>query len=177
MSTRSEKGAALLEVLIAVAITAMLAAALAQATRFGLTVIERVQASDAASTDALIARRTIADLLTHIDPEKADRDSAQGSAKAFEWHGAVAGGGAGGGGWETGVWRLQISENEGQLSRCGNFGDPSTCTQRQVIAISGPFAYAASDGVFVSEWPAGPPPNLIRVGEQVVAPRVLVATR
>lgn len=173
MNARSEKGAALLEVLIAVAITAMLAAALAQATRFGLTVIERVQASDNASTEALIARRTIADLLTHIDPEKVDRDSARGSEDTFEWHGAVVGGS----GWETGIWRLQIAETEAQLSRCATFGEPSTCTQQQVIAIKGPLAYAASDGVFISDWPPGPPPHLIRVGEQVVAPRVLVATR
>lgn len=173
MSGRSEKGAALLEVLIAVAITAMLAAALAQATRFGLTVIERVQASDGASTEALIARRTIADLLTHIDPEEADRDSAQGTAETFEWHGAVAGGD----GWVTGVWRLQVSDTEGQLSRCASFGQPSTCTQQQVIAIKGPFAYAAADGVFVTDWPPGPPPHLIKVGDQVIAPRVLMAAR
>lgn len=173
MNARSEKGAALLEVLIAIAITAMLAASLAQATRFGLTVIERVQASDDASTKDLIARRTIADILTHIDPEKADRDSTQGSANAFEWHGAVAGGD----GWKTGVWRLQITDTEGLLSRCASFSDPSTCKQQQVIAVKGPLAYAASDGIFVSEWPPGPPPHLIKVGEQVVAPRVLVATR
>lgn len=173
MSIRSEKGAALLEVLIAVAITAMLAAALAQATRFGLTVVERVQASDSASTEALIARRTIADLLTHIDPEKADRDSAQGSAQTFEWHGAVADGA----GWATGIWRLQITDTSAVLSRCTIFAEPSTCTQQQVIAIKGPLAYAASDGDFTDEWPAGPPPHLIKVGAQVIAPRVLGAVR
>lgn len=41
MTSPSEKGAALLEVLIAVAITAMLAAAMMQVTRFGLSVIDR----------------------------------------------------------------------------------------------------------------------------------------
>ncbi len=169
--TGREKGAALLEVLIAVAITAMLAAALAQATRFGLTVIERVQASDGASTRALIARRTIADLLAHVDPEKADADSAQGDETTFEWHGAVSDQD----GWKSGVLRLQITGKEGLLSRCASFGDPSTCVQLEVITTEGPLAYAASDGLFVSSWPAGPPPHLIKVGSQVVAPRALGA--
>lgn len=170
---KGEKGAALLEVLIAVAITAMLAAAMAQATRFGLTVIERVQASDGASTDALIARRALTDILTHIDPEKADRDSTQGDGQSFEWHGAVADGE----GWETGIWRLQITENQGELLRCSVFGDVSSCVAEQTIAIEGPFSYAASDGVFFEEWPAGAPPHLIRIGAQVIAPRVLGAAR
>lgn len=173
MSRQTEKGAALLEVLIAVAITAMLAASLAQATRFGLTVIERVQASSDASTDALIARRTVADLFTRIDPEKADRDSAQGDEKAFEWHGAVAGGD----GWQTSVWRLHVTENGGQLSRCATFDEPATCVKQEVIAIEGPFTYAASDGIFISNWPAGPPPHLIKVGAQVIAPRALGAAQ
>lgn len=171
MSRGAETGAALLEVLIAVAITAMLAASLAQATRFGLTVIERVQNTTGASTDALIARRAIADLLTRIDPEKADRDSAQGNADEFEWYGAVTDGD----GWSTGLWRLQISESGGQLSRCTIFGEPSSCVPQKVIALDGPFAFAASDGVFSSDWPAGPPPHLVRIGSQVIAPRVFGA--
>ncbi len=173
MSAGSEKGAALLEVLIAVAITAMLAASMAQATRFGLTVIERVQTSNATSTEALIARRTIANLLTHLDPEKADRDSAQGDAESFEWHGAVADGT----GWRTGIWRLQRVENQTRLSRCASFSEPSTCVEQEVVAIDGALSYAASDGVFISEWPAGPPPHLIRFGAQVIAPRALGAAR
>ena len=169
MTQRPERGAALLEVLIAVAITAMLAAALTQATRFGLTVVERVEASADASTEALIARRKLADLLTRLDPEKADRDSAVGDAAAFEWHGAIAGDD----GWRAGVWRLQITGGEGQLSQCPALQAPEACEVRDTFPAEGPLAYAAADGVFVSDWPAGPPPHQIRVGEQVFAPRIL----
>lgn len=171
MNAGSERGAALLEVLIAVAITAMLAAALAQTTRFGLTVVERAQASASGSAEALIARRKLADLLTRMDPEKADRDSAMGDATAFEWHGlGLAKGQA-----RAGVWRLQIIENMGELSTCPALNAPEDCVVLDSIPVSGPFAYAAADGVFLSEWPAGPPPHLVRIGDQVIAPRVLGA--
>lgn len=171
MSGGSERGAALLEVLIAVAITAMLTAALAQATRFGLTVVERTQTSAAASGEALIARRKLADLMTRLDPEKADRDSAQGDAAAFEWHGVAAAAD----GWRSGVWRLQISGYIGELSLCPALNDPAACDAQDSIPVAGPFAYAAADGVFIAEWPPGPPPHLIRIGDQVFAPRALGA--
>ena len=164
----SERGAALLEVLIAVAITAMLAAALAQTTRFGLTV---AQASASGSAEALIARRKLADLLTRMDPEKADRDSAAGDAAVFEWHGV----GPSDDGWRAGAWRLQIVENMGELSTCPALNSPEDCVVLDNIPVTGAFAYAAADGLFVAEWPAGPPPNLIRIGDQVIAPRVLGA--
>ena len=171
MSARSEQGAALLEVLIAVAITAMLAAALSQATRFGLTVVERAQASGNASSEALVTRRNLAKLLTHLDPEKADRDSAWGNASTFEWHGlAMAGDGL-----RSGVWRLQVTDNEMELSTCPALNQPENCDVRKRFTVSGAFAYAASDGVFTSEWPAGPPPRQIRLGDLVFAPRVLGA--
>ena len=171
MKDRPERGAALLEVLIAVAITAMLAAALAQATRFGLTVVERVQTTTDATTGALISRRKLADLLTRLDPTKADRDSASGDASTFVWHGVAATDV----GWRSGVWRLQTSGNEAELSACVELDATDGCEIQDSFAIAGPFAYAAADGVFVSDWPAGPPPHLIRVGDHVFAPRVLGA--
>ena len=171
MNGSSERGAALLEVLIAVAITAMLAAALAQATRFGLTVVERAQASSATSTEALIARRKLTDLLTRLDPEKADRDSTQGDGETFEWHGVASDQD----GWRSGVWRLQVSDGLGELSVCPALDQPDLCELQDSLPVSGPFAYAAADGDFVSEWPAGPPPHLIRLGDLVFAPRVLGA--
>lgn len=169
----SEKGAALLEVLIAVAITAMVAAALTQVTRFGLTVVERAQASSATSTETLIARRELADLLTRMDPEKADRDNARGDAQSFEWHGAAPAEA----GWSVGVWRLEVAENRSDLASCEALGDPATCTPHKTLAVGGALAYAAADGVFVEDWPPGPPPALIRIGDQVIAPRALGATR
>ncbi len=173
MTGRSEKGAALLEVLIAVAITAMMAAALAQATRFGLTVIERVQASSAGSADALVDRRRIAMLLSRMDPEKSDADSAQGDASSFEWHGPFPDSD----GWRTGVWRLQVVDNASDLLYCDAFGQPSTCRVEETINAPGPYAFAAADGVFVDIWPAGPPPNLIKLGDLVITPRVLGASQ
>ena len=169
MRGHPERGAALLEVLIAVAVTAMLAAALTQATRFGLTVVERAEASANASNEALAARRKLADLLTRLDPGKADRDSTFGDAAAFEWHGV----GAGDAGWRAGVWRLQIVDLEGILSLCPALRRPDACDAQGRFPLKGPLAYADADGVFVSDWPPGPPPYQIRVGEQVFAPRVL----
>ncbi len=173
MTCQSEKGAALLEVLIAVAITAMMAATLAQATRFGLTVIERVQTSSAGSTDTLIARRRIATLLSRMDPEKSDSDSAQGDADSFEWYGPAPEGD----GWRSGVWRLQVTDGASNLSYCEAFGQPSTCKVEETINLPGPYAFAAADGVFTDIWPAGPPPHLIRLGDLVISPRVLGASR
>lgn len=170
---RSEKGAALLEVLIAIAITAMIAAALTEATRFGLTVVERAQASSATMTDALLARRRLADLLTRMDPEKADRDGAQGDARSFEWHGVAPIDG----GWRGGVWRLQLTDGEGELSLCPELNAAAECVTQERFPITGALAYAAADGVFVDAWPAGPPPVLVRIGDQVIAPRILGASR
>ncbi|MDG1973124.1 MAG: hypothetical protein P8I56_19465 [Paracoccaceae bacterium] len=169
MTSPSEKGAALLEVLIAVAITAMLAAALTQVTRFGLSVIERVQTANSSSTEALIARRTLSDLLTRIDPGKADRDTAQGDRESFQWYGAAPDGDA----WRTGIWRLQTTGDQSELSLCVEFGVPATCSIESTIQALGPFAYAPADGVFADVWPAGPPPHLIRIGDHVFTPRAL----
>ena len=172
MTRKGQSGAALMEVLIALAITAMLAAALTQATRFGLTVIERTQAASAASTSALINRRRLAWMLSRIEMAQPDLPTAAATATdGFTWRGPGDEGG------KTGIWRITSTDEALMLLMCDAFTIRATCEVAGQLGPSAKIALAGIDGEFREEWPPGPAPSVIRIGDQVIAPRLNGAVR
>ncbi|MEL7462562.1 MAG: prepilin-type N-terminal cleavage/methylation domain-containing protein [Pseudomonadota bacterium] len=152
-----EKGATLMEVLIALSITAMLAAAVTQMTGFGLRVVERGERASSGTAAALSDERALRDALTGA------RGAFTGDASGFQWRG--------GGPEDAASWRLDI---KGRIAACaGNeCGPPRPWLGAPVSS----FAYAGPDGVFADEWANEAPPHLIRIGledrEIIVAPRI-----
>lgn len=175
MTRREERGGALLEALIALGITAMLAAAVSQTGRFGLSMIERADAAAQTSGALLAERRRLADLLSRIDAETPGRPVFAGDAAAMRWRGVAP---DDAGGWRAGVWRLTAAEDALILSRCEAMDD-APCAEEARFAPAGPFAYAGPDGAFAGDWPAGAAPALIRLGDDglTAQPRVSGALR
>ncbi len=165
-----ERGAALLEILVALAITAMLAGAAAGMLGMGLTTLDRAGAAAARGADALALRRDLGALLTRLS---AGPESASGGEEGFRWRGAAP---DGAGGWRVGFWRLG---EELALERCESLEGP--CATETEPRGAARFAYAGADGEWRPDWPAGPAPALIRVtaegGEMIFAPRVGGAAR
>ena len=172
MTRKGQSGAALMEVLIALAITAMLAAALTQATRFGLTVIERAQKASAASTSALIDRRRLAWMLSRIEMAQPERPTALATATdGFMWRGPGDVGG------KTEIWRITSTDDALMLLTCDAFSDRATCEVAGQLGPNAKITVAGADGEFLEDWPPGPAPSLIRIGDQVIAPRLNGALR
>lgn len=159
-----EKGATLLEVLIALAITSLLATAVSQVAGLGLRTVERAETASTRSTAAYFDDRRIRDRLALID---AGERSFAGAPDAIRWRGPGEDGAAG-------VWRLGA---DGGLAACPAL-DAIRCDPAEPLLESQieAFAYAGPDGAWRADWPPGAPPALIRLTlggrEIVVAPRV-----
>ncbi len=178
----SERGAALLEVLIALALTAMMAAALSGVTGFGLRAVERAEAGSIRMTDHLIGRRALSDALARIGTGPAGEDSFLGTPDRMAWHGVMDA--------ETtpeGATAWQISARDMQLSGCVSL-DGAGCEPVTKLRLApARFAYSGSDGIWQDEWSGAAPPALIRITtgnggtaaarEVIVAPRITGATR
>ena len=158
---KGERGATLLEVLIALSITGLVAAAVTQMSGFGLRVVERGQSASSASASAFGDERRLRDALTALSPVES---AFAGDADGFAWAGI-------GRDEEAARWRLSL---DGRLaacpaSRCGPPNEWLSAPLRQV-------AYAGPDGIFADEWRGGAAPDLIRIstsfGDIVIAPRV-----
>ena len=153
-----ERGATLLEVLIALAITAIIAASVTQMTGFGLRTVERAERRSVDGAARIADERRLRDTLALIEPQgfAADDDG-------FTWRGP-------GPSSEAAAWRLS---RDGRIAAC----DASGCgSARQWIASQiGDIEFAGSDGVFLPEWRSADAPHLIRIGvadgEVVIAPR------
>lgn len=164
---RRERGATVLEVVIALAITALLAASATQITGFGLSTLDRATAASARGGDALAARRTLADAFSRIS---AGDDVFAANEEAITWRGALPGAA----GWRVGVWRLTLGD--GEFARCEAVGD-ATCdpTDELAIAVSAA-AFEDAAGTQTGVWPKGPAPALIVLetasGLVEIAPRV-----
>ena len=153
-----ERGATLMEVLIALAITDMLAAAVAEIGGFGLRTVERGEAASARAAEAYADERRLRDALTLIDAAPFE-----GEANGVRWSGPVperAGA----------AWRLT---REGALAACVG----TTCGEARpwLGAPIQNFAYAGADGLWLDEWRDDAPPRLLRITiadrEIIVAPR------
>ncbi len=160
----SERGAALLEVLLALMLTAALAVALAATARFGLAATDRAQSAGAAIEAAERDRRRLGALWRGLTA------AAGGPARVF-WLGTDADAPR----W--GLWRLEIVGAAARLSLCD--GDdpraPGPCGAAETMRLpASRLAYAGPDGAFAAEW-AGGAPALIALegleGRLVVAPR------
>lgn len=160
-----ERGATLMETLIAVAITAVLAAAIAQVSGFGLTTLDRAQAASARGIDALRVQRTVAETLARIG--RGD-DALTGDAETMTWRGVVAGES---GGWRAGAWRWRAAD--GVIARC----DDDDCEDIGRFGPAGAvLSYAGPDGAWRDEWVGGPAPHLVRItaAQHTGVPRVIV---
>ncbi|WP_340107462.1 hypothetical protein [Pikeienuella sp. HZG-20] len=177
----AERGAALLEVLIAVALTALLAGAAGGIVRFGLGALERAGAASDRGAEALALRREIFEMLARIDRETPEAAAISGDADAATWRGVVPGAD---GEWRSGIWRL--SGRGLALERCETLRGPCApdpaARKREAAAR---FSYGDGAGGWRDDWPAGGAPELIRLrfgagaplDEIVVAPRVRGAAR
>ncbi|MEM7270631.1 MAG: prepilin-type N-terminal cleavage/methylation domain-containing protein [Pseudomonadota bacterium] len=150
----NERGSTLLETLIALSLTAMIAAALSQATGLGLRVTERVSATNVEAVDRLSALRRVAELLERIDPSSPDGVAAVGQSDVFRWRGVAL---TGDGRWRAGVWSLDAF---GELSACEGF--EGQCEPRDVFDAELAFEFW-SENEWTADWPAGPAPEMIRV--------------
>ncbi len=161
---RGERGATLLETLIALAIAGLLAATATQIAGFGLSAVERAEATAARSAAAYLYDRQLRDRLAAMDDGAA---SFRGGPKELRWRGPGDDGAAG-------IWRLDA---EGAVAACPAI-DASRCDAAAPWLAQGvdAFAYAGPDGAWRDEWQAGPAPDLIRIShgawEIVIAPRV-----
>lgn len=154
-----ERGAALLEIIVALAITALLAGAAGGVVRLGLTTLERAGAAAARSGAGLVLRRDIALMLTRIDAAPGGEAVAVGGPEAVLWRGVTPGPD---GAWRGGFWRL--AGDELTLEACESLEGP--CEPDGAPRAPGAkalFAYAGPDGIWRDDWPAGSAPNLIRV--------------
>lgn len=168
-----ERGAALLEVLLALAITALIAAAAAGVAGFGLGAVERAREAADRSGEALALRRELSDALIRIAPADG-APSARGSDTVLDWRGVMPEGE----GWRSGSWRL--GPPGATLYRCAAFGEE--CERMRSLAEGElRFAYARDDGEWRATWPRGGPPALIRAAlggtRIIVAPRTTGAAR
>ncbi|MFV0476035.1 MAG: hypothetical protein ACK5MQ_17805 [Pikeienuella sp.] len=165
----SERGASLLEAMIAVALAAMIAAAAAGIIRFGLTVVERAEAASARGAAALALRRGLADMLTRIDRAAPGAPAFTGDPGAMTWRGPAPGPD---GGWRGGVWRIESAGLA--LSECKAFDGPCAVAAPRAEGVAR-FDYAGSDGEWRGDWPLGDAPELIRIrlgeAEILIAPR------
>lgn len=163
---RREAGATLMETLVALAITALLAAAVAQTTGFGLTTMDRVGAASARGAAALAARREAADALSRID---AGADAFAGDPAAVVWRGVLP---DDAGGWRSGRWRWSGAG----LAACpAAAGAP--CDEPVAFGPPAPvFAFAGADGLWRDDWPEGPAPRLIRISGGEGAPAAIIVS-
>lgn len=156
---KGERGATLLETLIALAITGLLSAAVVQMTGFGLRVVERGEAVTASASGAFADERRLRDALSAMEGA-----GFSGDAAGLIWRGPGPDGAGG-------VWRL---DREGRVASCPG-GRCETGADWLKAPIDG-FAFAEEDGAWVEEWDEGAPPALIRLTlvsrEVVIAPRV-----
>lgn len=164
-----ERGAALLEILVALAIAGMLAAAAAGLLRMGLTTLERAGAASERGSEALALRRDLGAILARLSTGP---EAALGAEDGFRWRGAAPEAG----GWRVGIWRLSADL---ALESCPDFSAP--CAEVTAGRANARFAYAGVDGVWRPEWPLAAAPALIRVttdiAEMIFAPRVAGASR
>ncbi|MEM8755154.1 MAG: prepilin-type N-terminal cleavage/methylation domain-containing protein [Pseudomonadota bacterium] len=162
-----ERGATLMETLVALGVASLLAAAVTQTTGFGLTVLDRAREASSDGVEALRARRELSAALARV--ELAD-GALTGDASTVSWRGAAPDPESGE--WSTGLWRWRAGD--GALSLCAA---PDECGEERPFGpADATLAYAGSDGVWRDDWTGGPPPRLIRAthegGEIVVAPRL-----
>lgn len=156
---KGERGATLLETLIALAITGLLSAAVVQMTGFGLRVVERGEAATAAASAAFGDERRLRDALTGMEGA-----GFSGDAAGLIWRGPGPDGAGG-------LWRL---DQDGRVAACpGRRCEAAADWLTEPVAA---FAFAEEDSAWAEEWEEGPPPALIRLtlagGDVIVAPRV-----
>ena len=163
-----ERGATLLEVVVALAITAMIAAAATQLSAFGLRSLERAGEASSEETARLIERRRITEIFARIS--RGD-DVFEADEREIRWRGARL---SETGFWRSGVWRLDLAS--GAIERCEDMADRACESDDAVIAAPLAASFAGPDGAFEADWRRGPAPTLIAFesGEAriVTAPRV-----
>jgi hypothetical protein len=159
----NERGAALLEVLLALTLTAAMAAALAATARFGLAATDRAQAAGAETEAAGRDRRRLAALWRGLT-------DATGGPTAVVWLGADADAPR----W--GLWRLEIAGGAARLAPCAGEDPraPGPCGAAEPLLLPATrLAYAGANGVLGPEWREGAPALIALEGAArlVVAPR------
>jgi hypothetical protein len=169
---RGEGGAALLEALIALALTALLAAAVASAAGLGLDAADRARETARASGTALIAERRLRGLIARLDPETG---VAAGPARLVFRAVAEDADGVP----QDRLRRLSSSRGRLILAACGG-GDPvapGPCAPAEDLgpAPTRPFTYADAAGAFAPNWDGPAPPSLIAV--EVAGRRIVAAPR
>lgn len=164
----AERGAALMDAMLALALAGMIAGAAGGLIRAGLVALERAGESAAQGAETLTLRRALADPLARIDAPFS------GNAAEMTWRGVIPHEGA----WRSGVWRLEAGTLA--LASCPDFTSPCAPETAPWPAPGAParFAYAGADGRWREDWPVGEAPALIRVSfsegmkEIIVAPRI-----
>ncbi|MEL6794923.1 MAG: prepilin-type N-terminal cleavage/methylation domain-containing protein [Pseudomonadota bacterium] len=155
---RREKGATLMEALVALAITALLAASVAQIAGFGLRVVERGERASSATAAALRDERLLREALTRAD------GAFEGDATGFRWRGPGADA-------DAASWRLL---EDGRIAPCA--AEDCGAPRDWLAARPSGFAYAGADGVFGEDWRGAAPPHAIRIDFAdraiLVAPRI-----
>lgn len=161
-----ERGGVLLETVLALALTAMLAVAAAAATRFAADALDRAAARAAAAAQAHAADRRLRATLRLIGPEA----GLVGDAAAMAWRGVGPDGAAG-------LWRLSAQGGALTLARCAAGAPPSPrdCAEAADFGPADPagLRYAGADGEEIRDWRAADPP--VRIVVIRAATRLAVA--
>lgn len=173
--TRGESGAALLDAMIALALTAILAAAASGVIRAGLGVVERAKEESSRSVAEFRLSRAVSAAFARIDPIAPERPALAGDARELRWRGVLPGPD---GEWRSGIWRIEGDDLA--LARCPDFISPCKEEDAPWPPQEDParFAYAGADGIWRETWPAGAAPHSIRLrfdrseAEIFVSPRI-----
>lgn len=153
----NERGAALLEVLIALALTALMAAALSGVTGFGLSALERAQSGSARMTDAMLERRNLTDALSRMTIVQGQA-SLIGTPESMIWRGMIS---DSDGTWVPTIMRLRARDME--MSSCADM-DATDCEVMSTARnASATFSYAGPDGIWLPEWSDTALPALVRI--------------
>ncbi len=170
MRRGGERGAALLDVLVALALTGMLAGAVGGMLRAGLLTTERAGARSEAGAAALLLRRELTGLLATIEAATPEAGpSFRADAEGLRWRGVDP---------DDGAARWLRLTPDLALGRCEGPDGPCEDAPPEGPAA---FAFLDAEGAWREDWPLGAPPALIRVtagaDEILIAPRILGAQR
>ncbi|MEM7544352.1 MAG: hypothetical protein AAF367_02355 [Pseudomonadota bacterium] len=180
MSRDPQTGAALLEVVIALALTAMIAATLTGITGFGLASVEQAEDASTDSAARLVERRSITNMLARIAAPGPDEPSLVGTPTDLIWRGVIP---AADGGWQSGIWSLDAEE--GALRRCAAMARDS-CMGEPFLSLGQIdndqiLTYQLRSGDWSEDWSGDGLPEVIRIQSEAskidIAPRVGGAAR
>lgn len=180
MNRDAQSGAALLEVVIALALTAMIAATLTSITGFGLSAIERTEHQSANTQSELGNRRSIGDILARISAPIPGSPTMNGQTDQLTWRGVLF---DEDGAWQSGFWQLKVADMT--IRQCQTL-DAEACTSSENITLeqhddNAKLSYRDRSGTWRDNWDGDGLPYLIRLsGDRStiqIAPRVTGAQR